>query len=78
MEVLGFSDPPHPDGADQAVVLRLTHPPTSAFGLEHREQQGSPWEPRIVIGSSNLGEVLEAGQAGIAQCNEEHDGWWVW
>lgn len=26
----------------------------------------------------NLDEVLEAGQAGIAECDEEHDGWWVW
>lgn len=26
----------------------------------------------------NLDEVLEAGQAGIAGCDEEHDGWWVW
>lgn len=27
----------------------------------------------------NLDEVLAAGQAGIAECDEdEHDGWWVW
>ncbi len=26
----------------------------------------------------NLDEVLEAGQTGIAECDEEHDGWWVW
>lgn len=26
----------------------------------------------------NLDEVLAAGQAGIAQCDEEHEGWWVW
>ena len=26
----------------------------------------------------NLDEVLQAGQAGIAECDEEHDGWWVW
>lgn len=26
----------------------------------------------------NLDEVLEAGQAGIAGCDEEHGGWWVW
>lgn len=26
----------------------------------------------------NLDEVLSAGQAGIAECDEEHDGWWVW
>lgn len=26
----------------------------------------------------NLDDVLEAGQAGIAECDEEHDGWWVW
>lgn len=25
----------------------------------------------------NLDEVLAAGQAGIAQCDEDHDGWWV-
>ncbi|MCX9146016.1 hypothetical protein [Erythrobacter sp. WG] len=26
----------------------------------------------------NLDEVLAAGQAGVADCDEEHDGWWVW
>ncbi|WP_086606455.1 hypothetical protein [Erythrobacter donghaensis] len=26
----------------------------------------------------NLDKVLAAGQAGIAECDEEHDGWWVW
>lgn len=26
----------------------------------------------------NLDEVLDAGQAGIAECDDEHDGWWVW
>lgn len=26
----------------------------------------------------NLDEVLAAGQAGIAECDEEHNGWWVW
>jgi hypothetical protein len=26
----------------------------------------------------NLDEVLAAGQAGIAECDDEHDGWWVW
>lgn len=25
----------------------------------------------------NLDEVLAAGQAGIAECDDEHDGWWV-
>lgn len=26
----------------------------------------------------NLDEVLAAGQVGIAECGDEHDGWWVW
>lgn len=26
----------------------------------------------------NLDEVLAAGQAGIVQCDDEHDGWWNW
>lgn len=26
----------------------------------------------------NLGEVLAAGQSGIAQCDDKHDGWSVW
>jgi hypothetical protein len=26
----------------------------------------------------NLEEVLAAGQAGIAECDDEHGGWWVW
>ncbi|MDC8755362.1 hypothetical protein OIK40_12000 [Erythrobacter sp. sf7] len=26
----------------------------------------------------NLDEVLTAGQAGIAECDDEHNGWWVW
>lgn len=26
----------------------------------------------------NLDEMLAVGQAGVAQCDEEHGGWWVW
>ena len=71
------SDNPDPVPAGQVLTYTITASNPAATSAS-RAYGVSITDTLPADERKNLDEVLQAGQAGIAECDEEHDGWWVW